>query len=120
MQKGHGIIRVPFELVCGQCCLHLENGVWGLSAARIGLALIREAEQIVRAGLVKLRQTDQHFGWDIVLAGFVFGVAGLRHAEKFRNLRLIHVAVFSEIAKSRIHFTSPGKVFHNLKQIIAL
>ena len=60
----------------------------------IPFALVRFAQQVIDAGIVETGQADQNSGGNVVFAGFVFGITGLRHPEYLCHLRLIHVFVF--------------------------
>ena len=61
----------------------------------LSLFLICSAKKIVRGSFVEIRQFDQDGGWDIIFSGFVLGIAGLRHAQYLRNLRLGQIMVLT-------------------------
>ena len=57
--------------------------------------MICSAKEIIRGGFVEIRQFNQNGGWDIIFSGFVFGIAGLRHAQYLRNLLLGQIMVLT-------------------------
>ena len=61
----------------------------------LSLFLICSAKEIIRGGFVEIRQFNQNGGWDIIFSGFVFGIAGLRHAQYLRNLLLGQIMVLT-------------------------
>ena len=57
-------------------------------------------EEIVDAGVVEARELDEDCGGNVIFAGFILGVTGLRHAEDGCYLLLCQIAVLSEVADS--------------------
>lgn len=69
----------------------------------IWISAVTETENIIHTGMVKTGQFDEYLCGDIVLAGFVFGIARLGHAEKSGDLCLVKVGVLTEVAESIAH-----------------
>lgn len=65
--------------------------------------IICQAENIIYAGFVNLCKLDKHFGGNIIFAGFIFGIASLRHPKESCKLNLIQVCVLAQIFQSEIH-----------------
>ena len=74
------------------------------SATRRGIrgAHIGAAEQVVHAGMVKVREGAQHPRRDHVRACFVIGIRALRDVDGLRDLCLRQVAVFPQVADAAI------------------
>ena len=63
------------------------------SLSFIAVRVIGFTEKIIDAGIVKAGELDQDLGRDIVGADFVFGIAGLRHAQIVCNLLLTEIVI---------------------------
>ena len=88
------------------------------ASAGVGVSDITDTQNVIHAGLVKPGQPDQDLGGDIVLSGFIFGIAGLGHPQIPGNLRLIEIRVLPQITQS-VHLASPGLVSHIRNKSIA-
>ena len=65
--------------------------------------MIRQANQIVDADLIELRQPDGIFQRQRTFAALIFGVQGLVAEQIFCHLPLCQVAVFPQITDSKFH-----------------
>lgn len=84
-----------------------KAGFLRLLVRGVGPALIGAAQQIVRAGLVKVRQLDEHIRGDVPLAHFIVRIADLGTLQIRRQILLIQVPVLPQIADTSIHLCRP-------------
>ena len=80
-----------------------------LCFCRVGGCNIGTPQQIVHRGMIKIGKTDENLRRQVILSGFIFGVAGLRHAKHLCDLSLCQIVVLAQIPNPLIHLKSPQK-----------
>ena len=72
----------------------------GRRAPLQGMSPVADAQKIIDAGVVESGQLDENLSGNIVFPGFVLGIAGLGHPQKFCHLRLVQICILPQISES--------------------
>ena len=80
------------------------------TCAGIGLGLVGQAQEIVDAGFIKGRKTDENIGGEVSPAIFVMGIAHLGTVKVFGQDALRILALLAETTDTGIHIGTPFRI----------